>query len=98
MQAGHAELNPSYKQPTNTKPVWSLAKPLPHVVQPGIVPTKEELQQSHANAQLPLKNAQKLGLEVDPNKVNKGRIDTTTNLWKMTAQEEDARCETAQSY
>lgn len=32
-----------YDQPANTGPVWSLAKPLPHVLRPGTVPTKDGL-------------------------------------------------------
>lgn len=29
VQPGYADLNPSYDQPNNARPVWSLAKPLP---------------------------------------------------------------------
>ncbi|KAJ5881464.1 uncharacterized protein N7529_000136 [Penicillium soppii] len=91
VQPGYADLNPSYEQPSNARPVWSLAKPLPRVVRPGMVPTKEELLQSLANAQRPAENSQKLGLDVDANDLEQGRIDKTTDPRKMAAQVEDAR-------
>lgn len=91
MAPGYGDLNPAYEQPNNAKPVWSLAKPLPRVVRPGMVPTKDELLQSRANAQLPAENSQKLGLDVDPNQLELGQIDKTADLRKMAAQVEDAR-------
>lgn len=91
VQPGYADLNPSYEQPSNSRPVWSLAKPLPRVVRPGMVPTKEELLQSLANAQRPTENSQKLGLDVNANDVEQGRIDKTNDPRKMAAQVEDAR-------
>jgi aquaglyceroporin related protein len=42
---GYAQLNPAYDQPTNIRPVWGLAKPLPHVLRPGMVPAKDELKE-----------------------------------------------------
>jgi aquaglyceroporin related protein len=39
----YTELNPAYEQPVNNRPVWGLAKPLPRVVRPGMVPTPSEL-------------------------------------------------------
>ncbi|KAL1297405.1 hypothetical protein AAFC00_004939, partial [Neodothiora populina] len=39
----YAALNPAYVQPTNNRPVWGLAKPLPRVLRPGMVPTPSEL-------------------------------------------------------
>ncbi|RLL96745.1 hypothetical protein CFD26_103872 [Aspergillus turcosus] len=88
---GYTELNPAYEQPANAKPVWSLAKPLPRVVRPGMVPTKEELLEARANAQLPAENSQKLGLEVDPNDLEAGQIEKSADPRKMAAQVEDAR-------
>ncbi|GIK05244.1 hypothetical protein Aspvir_009348 [Aspergillus viridinutans] len=88
---GYTELNPAYEQPANAKPVWSLAKPLPRVVRPGMVPTKEELLEARANAQLPAENSQKMGLEVDPNDLEAGQIEKTADPRKMAAQVEDAR-------
>ncbi|KAF3394556.1 putative membrane protein [Penicillium rolfsii] len=88
---GYADLNPAYEQANNAKPVWSLAKPLPRVVRPGMVPTKDELLQNLAKAQLPAENSQRLGLDVDPNDLEQGRIDKTADPRKMAAQVEDAR-------
>lgn len=39
----YAALNPAYIQPTNQRPVWGLAKPLPRVLRPGMVPTPSEM-------------------------------------------------------
>ncbi|KKK14379.1 hypothetical protein P175DRAFT_0515691 [Aspergillus ochraceoroseus IBT 24754] len=88
---GYAELNPSYEQAANARPVWSLAKPLPRVVRPGMVPTKEELLQSRANAQIPAEQSQKMGLDVDPNELEEGRIEKSADPRKMAAQVQDAR-------
>lgn len=88
---GYGDLNPSYEQPNNAKPIWSLAKPLPRVVRPGMVPTRNELLESCINAELPAENSQKLGLDVDPNELEKGRIDKSSDVRKMAAQVTDAR-------
>ncbi|OOF96884.1 hypothetical protein ASPCADRAFT_207005 [Aspergillus carbonarius ITEM 5010] len=86
VQPGYGDLNPSYEQPANAKPVWGLAKPLPRVVRPGMVPTKEELLEARANVQLPAENSQKLGLDVDPNDLEQGQIEKTADPRKMAAQ------------
>ncbi|KAF1350653.1 aquaporin-like protein, partial [Delphinella strobiligena] len=39
----YAALNPAYVQPTNSRPVWGLAKPLPRVLRPGMVPAPSEM-------------------------------------------------------
>ncbi|KAJ5490675.1 Major intrinsic protein [Penicillium expansum] len=91
VQPGYADLNPSYEQPSNTRPVWSLAKPLPRVVRPGMVPTKQELLQNLANAQRPTENSDRLNLDVDANDIEQGRIDKTADPRKMNAQVDDAR-------
>lgn len=91
VQPGYADLNPSYEQASNARPVWSLAKPLPRVVRPSMVPTKDELLQNLANAQRPTENSQRLGLDVNPNDIEQGRIDTSADPRKMAAQVEDAR-------
>ncbi|PYI01420.1 MIP transporter, partial [Aspergillus sclerotiicarbonarius CBS 121057] len=91
VQPGYGDLNPAYEQPANAKPVWGLAKPLPRVVRPGMVPTKEELLQARANVQMPAENSQKLGLDVDPNDLEAGQIAKTADPRKMAAQVEDAR-------
>ncbi|KAF7521617.1 hypothetical protein PCG10_008232 [Penicillium crustosum] len=91
VQPGYADLNPSYEQPSNARPVWSLAKPLPRVVRSGMVPTKQELLQNLANAQRPTENSDKLNLDVDANDIEQGRIDKTVDPRKMNAQVDDAR-------
>ena len=91
VQPGYGELNPSYEQPVNSKPIWSLAKPLPRVVRPGMVPTKEELLDTHANAHFPAENSQKMGLDVDPIEIEQGRFEKTVDPRKIAAQVEDAR-------
>lgn len=98
MQPGYADLNPSYEQPSNSRPVWSLAKPLPRVVRSGMVPTKEELLDNLANAQRPAENSQRLGLDVDANDLEQGRIDKTSDPRKMAAQVEDARIQREQNF
>ncbi|KAL4892815.1 aquaporin-like protein [Aspergillus ambiguus] len=87
VQPGYADLNPSYEQASNAKPVWSLAKPLPRVLRSGMVPTKEELLQSRRRAQ----NSQRLGIDIDPNDLERGQVSQTFNPRKIIAQVEDAR-------
>ncbi|KAF9888627.1 hypothetical protein FE257_008559 [Aspergillus nanangensis] len=87
----YTALNPSYEQAANTKPLWSLAKPLPRVVRSGMVPTREELLENRVNAQAPAANSQRLGLDVDPNDLEQGRIAKAADPRKMAAQVEDAR-------
>ncbi|KAK6003662.1 hypothetical protein QM012_009433 [Aureobasidium pullulans] len=48
---GYAMLNPAYSQPMHSKPVWSLAKPLPRVVRPGMVPTASEIENINQQAE-----------------------------------------------
>ena len=90
---GYADLNPAYEQPANSKPVWSLAKPLPRVVRPGMVPTRSEVLNSRLNAELPGENSQKLGLDVDPNDLEKGKVQATPNPAKLSAQLKDSRAQ-----
>lgn len=98
VQPGYADLNPSYDQPNNTKPVWSLAKPLPRVVRPAMVPTKDELLQQLSSAQRPAENSQKLGLDVNPNDLELGKIDKTADPRKIAAQVKDARLQREQNF
>ncbi|KAF2768849.1 aquaporin-like protein [Teratosphaeria nubilosa] len=90
---GYAALNPAYEQPANAKPVWSLAKPLPRVIRPGMVPTKSEILDSRLNAELPGENSQKLGLDVDPNDLEKGEIKPSVDPRKVSAQLKDSRAQ-----
>lgn len=48
----YAALNPAYVQPTNNRPVWGLAKPLPRVLRPGMVPAPSELNIRQDNGSL----------------------------------------------
>ncbi|TQS33387.1 hypothetical protein Golomagni_06268, partial [Golovinomyces magnicellulatus] len=91
VQPGYGELNPSYEQPANATPIWSLAKPLPRVVRPGMVPTKAELLESRTKVELPAQNSQNAGLAVDPNQLEAGRIDPQLNLGNVAAQVKDSR-------
>ncbi|KAL2856383.1 aquaporin-like protein [Aspergillus pseudodeflectus] len=91
VQPGYGDLNPEYEQPPNAKPVWSLAKPLPRVVRPGMVPTKEELLKNWEKPQLPAEQSQQQGLNVDPNELEDGRIEKSADPRKMAAQVDDAR-------
>ncbi|KAK4502848.1 hypothetical protein PRZ48_006274 [Zasmidium cellare] len=88
---GYAELNPSYEQPASVKPVWSLAKPLPRVIRPGMVPTKEEIKQAAQAPQLPRQNTMKVGVDVNPLDLEEGRIEPTPNPAKLSAQLKDSR-------
>ncbi|EME88662.1 uncharacterized protein MYCFIDRAFT_108013, partial [Pseudocercospora fijiensis CIRAD86] len=95
---GYAELNPEYEQPANAKPVWSLAKPLPRVVRPGMVPTSSEIFQSRQHPQLPGGNTQKLGIEADPNDLEAGRIQPAINPAKVSAQLKDSRAQREENF
>ncbi|KAF1355582.1 aquaporin-like protein, partial [Delphinella strobiligena] len=88
---GYADLNPAYEQPANTKPVWSLAKPLPRVVRPGMVPTMSEV--NVIRNQLPGENAASQGIYVDPEDLEKGKIQKTIDPSKLSAQLKDARAQ-----
>lgn len=56
-----------------------------------MVPTKDELLHHRANAQLPAENSQRVGLDVNPNDLEQGRIEPTVDPRKIAAQVEDAR-------
>ncbi|KAL4884305.1 aquaporin-like protein [Aspergillus karnatakaensis] len=92
---GYSDLNPEYEQAPNAKPVWGLAKPLPRVVRPGMVPTKEEVLEAQMNAERPVEQSQNAGLgdQVDANEVEAGRIDLDLDPGKMAAQVDDARAQ-----
>lgn len=90
---GYADLNPAYEQPASAKPVWSLAKPLPRVVRPGMVPTRSEILESRVSPELPGENSQKAGLDVDPNDLEKGKVQPTLNPATLSAQLKDSRAQ-----
>lgn len=81
---GYAQLNPAYDQPANVRPVWSLAKPLPHVLRPGMVPTKDELTQEI------LHKEDRAASVVD---LEAGRIEPSLRPGKITALLDDVRRE-----
>lgn len=89
----YADLNPAYEQPANAKPVWSLAKPLPRVVRPGMVPTRSEIFEARQNPELPAEQTQQVGIDADPNDLEAGRIDFNLNYKKVSAQLMDSRAQ-----
>jgi aquaglyceroporin related protein len=95
---GYVDLNPSYDQPAYTKPVWSLAKPLPRVVRAGMIPSKNEILESRQSAELPMENSQKLGLDVDPTDLEEGRVRFHPNPAVLAAQLRDARTQREHNY
>lgn len=60
---GYADLNPAYDQPANTRPVWGLAKPLPRVIRPGMVPSRSELKLQIPDMDQQRQDAQNVDLE-----------------------------------
>ncbi|KAF2083678.1 aquaporin-like protein, partial [Saccharata proteae CBS 121410] len=85
---GYSQLNPAYEQPVNTRPVWGLAKPLPRVIRPGMVPTQSELNMN--NPQAGQAAATKPDIVVDPD-IEKGRVEPTLRLGKISSQIRGAR-------
>ena len=71
---GYAQLNPAYEQPANIRPVWGLAKPLPHVLRPGMVPTKDEVRTELLQHQ---QDEQDRRTEVSADLESVGRIEPT---------------------
>jgi aquaglyceroporin related protein, other eukaryote len=78
---GYTELNPAYDQPSNIRPVWGLAKPLPRVLRPGMVPSQAEVPEQPRDPGPDLGN-------VD---VEQGRIEPTLRLGKISSQLQNAR-------
>ncbi|KAL6249630.1 hypothetical protein RBB50_003483 [Rhinocladiella similis] len=80
---GYAQLNPAYDQPPNVRPVWGLAKPLPRVLRPGMVPAKDELEQEAVEER-----------EAPPSAdIEAGRIEPTLRLDKASSQLDTIRRE-----
>jgi aquaglyceroporin related protein len=80
---GYSQLNPAYDQPVNTRPVWGLAKPLPRVIRPGMVPTRSEINLAPPQPQ----QVQDLA-NVD---LEQGRIQPTLNVNKISSQLQNTR-------
>lgn len=76
---GYADLNPAYEVAPNARPVWGLAKPLPHVVRAGMIPTKSEiLEQAPAQLQHEQQAREEFDLEA-------GRVESTVNPSKISS-------------
>lgn len=75
---GYSDLNPAYEQAPNVRPVWGLAKPLPRVVRPGMIPTKSEIRtQAPEQQQAEEQAAENFDLEA-------GRVPATVNPRKIS--------------
>jgi len=81
---GYAQLNPAYDQPANMRPVWGLAKPLPHVLRPGMVPTKDELRKEVTQKEDQTESVADL---------ESGRIEPSLRPGKIASQLDDVRRE-----
>ncbi|KAF7959663.1 hypothetical protein EAE96_001278 [Botrytis aclada] len=80
---GYAHLNPAYDQPENVRPVWGLAKPLPRVVRPGMIPSRTEINMAQQQQQQPQTQA-----DVD---LEQGRIEPTLKLSRISTALQNAR-------
>ncbi|KAG4026367.1 hypothetical protein MFRU_041g00120 [Monilinia fructicola] len=81
---GYAHLNPAYVQPDNVRPVWGLAKPLPRVVRPGMIPTRTEIDLAQQQQQQQPQNQAGVDLE-------QGRIEPTLKLSRISTALQNAR-------
>jgi aquaglyceroporin related protein len=84
---GYTQLNPAYEQSSNTRPVWGLAKPLPRVLRPGMVPTTSEL---HTEL-LHQKQKQQEDLEQQDTGPEQDRVEATLRYDKIVPQLENVR-------
>lgn len=76
---GYVDLNPAYEAAPNSRPLWGLAKPLPHVIRPGMIPTRTEvLQQSPAQLEHERRAQEEFDLEA-------GRVESTSNPSKISS-------------
>ncbi|KAJ5505130.1 Major intrinsic protein [Penicillium fimorum] len=66
-----------------SSPSFSRAKLLPCVLRSSMVPTKDKLLQNLAKAQRPTENSQRFGLDVDPNDIEQGPIDKSSDPRQM---------------
>lgn len=75
---GYVDLNPAYEVAPNARPVWGLAKPLPHVIRPGMIPTRTEvLEQTPGQLQHEKQAREEFDLEA-------GRVESTSNPSKIS--------------
>lgn len=76
---GYVDLNPAYEVAPNARPVWGLAKPLPHVIRPGMIPTRTEvLQETPGQLQHEKQAREEFDLEA-------GRVESTSNPSKISS-------------
>ncbi|KAF2423208.1 aquaporin [Tothia fuscella] len=83
----YTQLNPEYEQPSHSRPVWGLAKPLPRVLRPGMVPTTSEL---HTEI-LHQKQKQHEDLERQHSNLEQDKIEATLRYDKIVPQLENVR-------
>ncbi|KAK8214304.1 aquaporin-like protein [Phyllosticta capitalensis] len=83
VEPGYADLNPAYEQPVNARPVWGLAKPLPRVVRPSMVPQADE--------QLPRGSIAAGNNTINESDLEKGQVEPSLNMGKMSDQLRGAR-------
>lgn len=76
---GYVDLNPAYEAAPNSRPVWGLAKPLPHVVRAGMIPTKTEVVEQTPGQ---LRHEKLAEEEFD---LEAGRIESTLNPRKISS-------------
>lgn len=82
---GYADLNPAYEVAPNARPVWGLAKPLPHVIRPGMIPTRSEvLQETPGQLEHEKQAREEFDLEA-------GRVESTSNPHKISSALRTAR-------
>ncbi|ESZ94155.1 hypothetical protein SBOR_5433 [Sclerotinia borealis F-4128] len=84
---GYAHLNPAYDQPENIRPVWGLAKPLPRVLRPGMIPTRTEVNMAQAQQQ----QQQQQGQGQAAVDLEQGRIEPTFKLSRISTALQNAR-------
>lgn len=58
-----------------------------------MVPSRSEVVHNRQNPQLPGENSQKIGVDVDPNELEAGRIQPAINPSKLSAQLKDSRAQ-----
>ncbi|QDS76585.1 hypothetical protein FKW77_007186 [Venturia effusa] len=85
---GYTQLNPEYEQPSNVRPVWGLAKPLPRVLRPGMVPTVSELQKEVLNQK---QKQHRNDLERQEEEFEPDKIEATLRYDKIAPALKDVR-------
>lgn len=85
---GYSQLNPEYEQPSNVRPVWGLAKPLPRVLRPGMVPTVSEL---HKEVLHQKQKQHRTDLERQEEDLEPDKIEATLRYDKIVPALKDVR-------